>query len=197
MPYGERVFNPSGDRAEGDKLFEQSVFFGTSGTLTIGMPVYKDLTDAAEFNSKVAATAQSNTANTNVYVNGVFIRTGGRVVLGTSPLTNINGIVGIYAPENPADKPNQGDPIRILVYGEGIVSAISQTANANAITVGSVLVASTALVNGVAAGNTPLVRQTLGIVLATGAAYTVGATLTGGAAAANAAILVNAFVNPG
>jgi len=93
--------------------------------------------------------------------------------------------------------PNQGDPIRILVYGEGIVRAISQSGNTNAITVGSMLVASTAVVPAIAAGNTPVVRQTLGIVLATGAVYTVGATLTGGGVAANVAILVNAFVNPG
>jgi hypothetical protein len=197
MPYGERVFNPAGDRAEGDKLFEQSVFYGTSGTLSIGMPVFKDLTDAAEFNTKIAATAQTNTANTSLVVGGNIIRTGGRVVLGTNANTNINGIVGIYAPENPADLPNQGDPIRILVYGEGIVRAISQSGNTNAITVGSMLVASTAVVPAIAAGNTPVVRQTLGIVLATGAVYTVGATLTGGGVAANVAILVNAFVNPG
>jgi hypothetical protein len=196
VPYGERIFNPSGDRAEGDKLFEQSVFWGTSGTLTIGMPVMKDLTDAAEFNTKLSLTALTGSPTSFPTPPGI-IRTGGRVVLATNANTTVNGIVGIYAPENPAELPNQGDPIRILVYGEGIVRAISQTGNANALAVGGLLGVLATQTAAIALGTTAALRQTIGIILATGSVSTVGSTLTGGTAAANAAILLNAFVNPG
>lgn len=182
MPYGERVFNGSGDRAEGDKLFETSVWGGASGTLTIGMPVFKDLTDAAEWNTKLAATA----------VTPAIPRTGGKVVLANSANTNVFAFVGFYQPENPGEKPNQGDPIRVLTYGEGVVSAISETGNANPLKVGDVLVAKAATTSASTAAQAPSARISLAVVLATAAANAVGSQIT--AAAANVATLVNAFV---
>jgi hypothetical protein len=192
MPYGERVINPAGDRAEGDKLFEQSVYWGPSGSLSIGMPVVKDVTDAAEWNTKLTATALVGVSASFVVPPGV-VRTGGRALLTTGANGSINGFVGVYAPENPADRPNQGDIIRVLVYGEGIVSAISQTGNANALTVGSLLGLLATQTSAIALGNTPVARQTVGLVLATTTALTTGAVIQ--AAAGNVAVLVNCFVN--
>lgn len=182
MPYGNRVANQIGSYAEGDKMFETSVFNGTSGTLTVGMPVYKQLTDAAEFNAKFSATALSPTT----------AQTGGTVVLSTDATTNVFAFVGIYQPSNPGDLPNKGDVIRILTYGEGQVLAISETANTNPLKVGDVLVAKAVSTAASTAGATPSARISIAVVLATKTFITVGAQIT--AAAANVATLVNAFV---
>jgi hypothetical protein len=183
MPFGPRVINASGDRAEGDKLFEQSTSNVAAGSLTYGMPLSKDLTDAAEFNAKLAATA----------LNPAAVRTGGKLVLPTSANTNVNSFAAIYQPENPSDRPAPGDIIRCLVYGEGIVSAISETANGNALKVGDVLVVKATQTSLSTAAQTPVARQSVAVVCATGAALTVGAQIA--AAGSNVATLVNAFTS--
>ena len=168
-------------------MFEQSVFNGVSGTLSIGMPLFKDVTDAADFNSKIAQTALVTTPPTP--------RTGGRVVLATSANTTVGAFAGLYAPENPGDRPNQGDTVRVCIYGEAIASAIS-LATQPAITIGSLLGIATNTTSCIALGATPAPRVVVGVVLATGTGLTNGSTPAGGGAALAVAILVNCFVSP-
>lgn len=181
MPFGPRVINASGDRAEGDKFFEQSVS-NTAG-LTVGLPVYKDLTDAADLNAKYAQTALSSLAP----------RTGGKVVLSNSALTNIFAWAGVYSPENPGDLPAVGDIVRVLCYGESIISAISETGNGNALKVGDCLISKVTTTSASTAAQSPIAHGTMGVVIANLTFLTVGAQIT--AAANNVAHLVNSFIN--
>jgi hypothetical protein len=159
MPYGERVLNASGDRAEGDKLFGQYVYNDTSALLSIGLGLFVDLRDAAEFNAKLAATA----------ISPAIVRTGGNVCRAETAAGTGPNIVtaAVYAPENPGDLPSIGDIVRGLMYGRGIVSTIVYNAG-TAMLVGDVLKVDTTPTSSFASGhNTPVLNQTVGMVLAT------------------------------
>lgn len=180
--FGPRAFSPGGALAEGDKFYIMCVFNGAAGALTIGKPVYADVTDAAEFNTK----------NTTTALSPAIPPTGGKVVLGTNANAGANlTCIGVFQPENASYIPNPGDPIRVLCYGRGVVSAQSPAAGA-ACNVGSKLVASAAVTDAVpgaaAAG------QTIGTALATGTHVAAGNQIL--AAASAVATLINAFVNP-
>lgn len=182
MPYGQRIANMSGTSAEGDKFFAEFQYGGATGALTYGMPVFKALTDAAEFNARSSATALSPAVS----------QSGGTVVLATDATTTIYGFVGVYQPTNPADLPAKNDVIRVLAYGVGLVSAISETGNVNPLKVGDILVTKATTTSGSTAAQTPSVGASFAIVLATKTFITLGAQLL--AAASNTAMIVNGFV---
>jgi hypothetical protein len=56
-PWGPRAAETSATLAEGDKLFLFAVYNDQSGNLTAYMPVYKDVSDASEFDSLNSITA--------------------------------------------------------------------------------------------------------------------------------------------
>ena len=132
MPWGPRVADPSPIQGEGDKLYVYGQYNDLSGRLTPYAPVYKDLSDAAEWqenNSATAVTVGTTLANVAAGVAGVpgiganQANSVGRVVsalnfnaggasLGTPPL-----LVGIYNPENVTYYPSTGDVIRIQRLG--------------------------------------------------------------------------------
>jgi hypothetical protein len=188
--YGPRGIDPGSNtgnsqNAFGDVQYYEFVYNDVSGSLSIGMPVYVDVRDAAEWNSKYSATALSPTAG----------RTGGNVVLGTTAAgVGTNPLcVGLFAPDdqNIGLLPNKGDVIRVLAFGRGIVSAQSPAAG-SAGNVGSNLVASTVVAQAV-----PGARSTglnIGILLAT--RTFVANTNTIFAAASATTTLANVFVAP-
>jgi hypothetical protein len=184
------VYSGSGQLAENDVHFTEYVYNDTAGALTIGLPVYKDLTDAGEFNASnnkyaTLLTYQTTGANT--------VRSGGRVVLGTNAnagsLATIS-CVGIYQPENPGEIPVPGQVIRVLDRGEGVVSAQSPAGGAAGL-VGSLLVASVAVKQAVpSAAKVPGI--TIGNILATRTFTTVGSSVF--AAASATVTFVNASI---
>ena len=165
----------TGFGAFGESWYMYAVYNDVTGSLTNGMPVVLDVTDAAEFNTIFTTTALVSGGNFN-------LPSGGKVVLAT----NANGgaspqCVGIFQPSTPSGAPANGDIIRILVYGYGQVAVTGAT------TVGANLVFTTGSVyasTGAAASKT-----NIGTVLASRGAVAVGAapSVTG---------LVNVFVNP-
>jgi len=182
MPFGERVFVGTGSGAEGDKFFWQYIYNDVTGSLTNGMPLYADVRDAAEYNN----------LNTNTKLAPAAAATGGRVVLGTTAAgvgTNAT-CVGVYQPVNPGDKPANGDSIRVLMFGRGVVAAQSPAAGAAGL-VGSKLIASTAVVQAVPSA-APVLDLTIGTILATATFLANGNAIF--AAASATPTLVNAFV---
>lgn len=137
MPWGPRVAETSLNIAEGDKLYVFGQYNGPSGQLTMGMPLYKDVSDSAEYNAintTTKLTAFSGGFPTNFTATNPP-QTAGRVTLSTiatSGITpggsaNINAgaistgsipvFVGAYSPTNPTDRPSTGDVVRITRFG--------------------------------------------------------------------------------
>lgn len=177
----------TGSVAESDELYGEYQYNDASGSLTIGKPLFVDVTDAAEFNTISTSTALSAGA-----LNG--IRTCGNVVLSTN--ANAGRFVGVYQPNSASEKPNKGDVIRVLIHGRGIASVQSPAAG-NAGNVGTDIVASIAvtdLVPAAAAGGpaTALPAGFAGQILATLAAVAIGNNAVPAAGAV--AKLVNAFI---
>ncbi len=131
MPWGPRVAETSTNFGEGDKLYVYGQYSGPSGQLTAFMPLYKDVSDAAEYGYILPAT--------QIAV-GPFakLQSAGKVTLATTavgsptPITpgstvNINAgaistgvppvFIGAYSPTNPNDRPSNGDVVRITRFG--------------------------------------------------------------------------------
>lgn len=180
MPIGPRVSSPNSGNAQfGDSLVGFFQYADTSGSLTNGMPVYLNVTDAAQFNSLFASTS-TNT-----------ICSPGKVILATNVAVGPNPTcVGVYQPINPGEKPVNGALIRVIVYGYGIVSTVVP-AGGTSVTVGSKLISTTTNQAEVGVATTD---KTIGTVLATGTALTVGATITAVPGSGSTVTLVNAFI---
>ena len=134
MGWGPRVADSSVIQAEGDKLYVFGQWNDQSGLLQPYQPVYKDFSDAAEWNVQNSGTAltvgltiaQVNAGQTNLGFPGQgpnLAQSVGRVVgstnfnaggasNGTPPL-----FVGIFNPENVTSRPSTGDVIRIQRLG--------------------------------------------------------------------------------
>lgn len=178
MPFGNRVANIG----EGDKTFAQFTYNDTSGNLKAGMPLYIDVTDAAEFNAILSSTALSPAAK----------QTEGKVVLGTN--ANVGAApycVGVFQPDNVNSLPNNGDVVKVLVFGRGIVRAQSPAAG-SAGNVGSNLVLSTTVVDAVPGAKAA--GTNIGVLLATKTFLTPGTQIF--AAASATETICNAFINP-
>lgn len=116
MPWGPRITETSNRLAEGDKLYFSAEYNDTSGSLTAFMPVYKDLSEAAEYNNINNAT--------QVTVGPLAkLQSAGRVVTGSNNNASAKATgslplcVGIYSPTNAADVPSIGDVIRVMRIG--------------------------------------------------------------------------------
>lgn len=182
MGYGPRVLNATGPNAEGDKSFSEFVYNDTSGSLTIGMPVYADVTDAAEWNANNATTKLTPAVGA----------TGGNVVLGANANAGANiTCVGVFQPSSPNSKPNKGDVIRVQTFGRAIVSAAAKAAG-TAVTVGAKLIADASQDSCLAGA--AVVDKTIATALATGAAVAAGASIIAVPGGGTTTALVNAFV---
>src|SRR5271166_2643622 len=134
-----RVMKASGVQAEGDKQFIEAVYNGTAALGTLGIPMYKDVTDAAEWNSNYSGSALSP----------AVAASGGKVVLSTSANAGANPIpVGIYQPLNLNEVAVVGAVIRLQSSGSALVSTQSPAAG-TAGTVGALLITSTTVIQAV------------------------------------------------
>lgn len=199
MPYGQRGLSAaSGPTAEGDKSFGHYVWNDSTVPLAVGMPVYKELTDAAEFNTSPSTTAISGgvaTSNKN---------TGGNVVSGTSAVGHSGAhfqCVGIYAPPGgvlPAGGVTVGSAIRVQLWGVGQVLVTENSISQGFVTcsVGSPLVGTTSCGGAAALSGTPNAQTVIGIALATSTANAVGTLLScvNPAGGTLSSVLVNAFI---
>jgi hypothetical protein len=189
MPWGPRASDPSPVQAEGDKLYVFGQYSGASGALSAFMPVYKDVTDAAEYNVVNAATkitvgttiAQPNTLAGSSNANQV--NTAGKVTLGNTPFSggvsagSVPAFVGIYNPETLGTRPSVGDIIRIQRWGSTPVAISAGFAPAVGDYINSGLNNAFAQTTGQNA-NQPSVGSYIGRVLATAAQISVGQTIT-------------------
>lgn len=127
MPWGPRVAPTSVIDAEGDKIYVFAQYNDTSGNLTAFMPVCKDLSDSAEYNTALSTTAftltNSSTVDPIKAPKGIVQRTCGKVVLANNAFSGgvstgaVPEVMGIYSPANPNDKPSIGDIIRVMKFG--------------------------------------------------------------------------------
>ncbi len=158
MGYSPRgIDGVSAQTAFGDSQFYEFVYNDVAGNLTVGKPVYVDVTDAAEFNSYYSGTALSP----------AVVRSGGKVVLGTNAKAGASLVcVGIFQPfdQNPGLLPVPGDTIRVLMFGRGVVSAQSPAAGAAGL-VGGNLIASTVVTDAVPGARASGLN--IGVLLAT------------------------------
>lgn len=97
----------------------------------------------------------------------------------------------MFQPDNPGELPKNGDTIKVLVWGRGIVSAQSPAAGA-AGNVGSALIVSTAVVDAVPGARAPGLN--IGVLLATKTFLANGNAIF--AAASATRTLCNAFIAP-
>lgn len=168
----------TGTVAEADQHYTEYQYNDASGSLTVGKPVYVDVTDAGEYNALNATTALSPAVS----------RSNGKVVLGTN--ANAGVCVGIYAPLSPSEKPNKGEIIRVCDRGLCLASGISPAAGA-AGNVGGFLVESTTQTDGVTSA-ARVAGSTIGQIVATGTKVAVGNTVI--VAASAVSTLLNLFV---
>jgi hypothetical protein len=147
--------------AFGDVMMSEYVYNDTSSSLTVGMPLYVDVTDAAEWNVLYSTTALSPAGK----------RTGGNVVLGTNANAGSNlTCVGFFYPnDNLGGAPKKGDTVRVVWLGRCLASAIAAAAG-TAVLVGDVLLATATYTSALSGHNTPVTNKTLGLALATGTA---------------------------
>jgi hypothetical protein len=169
--------------AAGDVMFSEYVYNDVSGSLTLGLPLYADVTDAAEFNVLYSGTATTGGK-----------RTGGNVLLSTSANVGSNpNCVGIFAPTSGYNSlPVKGDTVRCLWLGRGLTS-VATKAGGTAVLVGDVLIVDTTQTSLLSAHNTAVTNKTVAQALATLAAVTNGASIltVGGSTVAQ---VINAFV---
>jgi len=194
MGYERRGIDPgppngSAQLAENDAHFTEYVYNDTTGLLLFGEPVYKDMTDAGEFNSSNNAYASLLTYQTS---GSNTVRTGGRIVTGTNANAGSAGnevCVGIYQPLNPAESPVIGQVIRVLDRGCGVISAQSPAAGSAGV-VGGTLISSVAVRDAVPGARSSGLN--IGVLLATRTFVAVGSQIF--AAASAARTLCNAFI---
>lgn len=183
MAYGERVFLSNGAYAEGDKLFTYGIYNDTTGNLTMGMPLYKDCTDAAEWNNRYSTTALSPAVQA----------TGGNMVLGTNAAATNLFCVGVYQPQNPQDKPSKGDAIRIQIWGAALISACAK-ASGTAVKVGDILITDSSQTSVLSGHNTYTVGAVVGYALATGTLVASGNTIIAVPGSSATTQVINGFV---
>lgn len=183
MPYGQRVTNQIGTQAESEKEFTDFVYNDTSGNLTVGLPVYLDVTDSAEFNTIYSGTAVSGS--------GSQTQSGKRVVLGTN--ANAGRLAGIFQPDTIGTKPNKGDVIKCLIWGPGLVSAAAKSSG-TAVKVDSPLVGDTSQTSLLASAS-PALGNSAGQATATGTAISPATTIISVPGSGTTTQIINAFVN--
>jgi hypothetical protein len=147
--------------AEGDKLFGWAIYGDVTGSLTLGMPLYVDIRDAAEFNIQLTSTAVSS-ASANYQT-----ATAGKVVLGTTSAGTGSNLtcIGIYAPvQGYGYKPANGEVVRVLIQGRGVV-AVCAKSGGTAVTVGAKILVSSSTLQAIC--GSAAASQVIGTILAT------------------------------
>ena len=176
--------------AEGDKLFGWAIYNDTTASLSIGMPLYVDITDAAEFNIIFTTTALLSGANFG-------IATAGKAVLGTNANIGPNATcIGVFYPQQGFGyKPTKGEVVRVLVYGRGVVSTtVAATGSGNtALTVGAKLIANSTFTSAIV--GTAAASIVIGTAVATGPAVTINTVIQGLPGTGTVTKVHNAFVN--
>jgi hypothetical protein len=174
----------TGILAYGESWYTSATYSGISGSLSIGMPVFVNTLDAAQYNTVFT--------NTALVSSSAPVQDCGSVILGVVAGSGASPTcIGVYQPENPSDKPLNQDTIRILVYGYGVVSAVA-IASGTAVTVGANLLISST--NNNALVGAPVVKQNIGTVLATKSAITLGSSVIAVPGSGSTTALVNAFI---
>ena len=190
MPWGPRTSDPSPVQAEGDKLYVFGQYSGPSGSLAAYMPVYKDLSDAAEYNvinaaTKITVGTTITTPNTlSGSSNANQVNTAGKVTLAgqfNAANPSAGGIppfVGIFVPEQPGSRPSVGEIIRLQRFGATPVAISAGVSPA----VGDFIISQTtnpfAFTTGQLTGNPSTGSAYIGRVLGTAAQISVGQTIT-------------------
>lgn len=186
--YGQRVLVSSGAGAEGDNLYGQGIYNDTTGNLTVGMPLFYDVTDAAQFNGNIGGQYGSTALSPAV------VPSGGNFLLSTNANAGANPLmIGIYQPDNPSDVPAKGAPVKFVVLGRCVASAAAKTAG-TAVTVGGVLTIDTTQTSLLAVA--AAIRIFAGIALATKTFLTSGTTIIAVPGSGTTTALVNAAIRP-
>lgn len=179
MPFGNRVSLLT----EGDKSFAFFQYNDASGSLTLGMPVYIDVTDAAEFNALYAGTKLSPAA----------AQTNGKVVLGANANAVNLVFAGIFQPDDFNEAPAKGATIKVLIRGRGLVSAAAKTAG-TAVLVGDLLITDSTQDSLLSGHDTYTVGKTVAVALATATAVASGASIIAVPGAGTTTEVINAYV---
>lgn len=185
-----RVLPASGILAEGDRADLQVVYNGPSdGSAVPYLPVYQDLRDAAQYNSKLVATATVGK-----------LATAGLVVLGNDP--NAGEFVGVILPPSAVSsnaQPNQasnginkGDVIVVRFLGIAVVQ-VAVAAAGTAATVGAYAIGSKTTIP--AAVGAPTIGNTIGQIVATTTFVTPGAIIVPVPGAGSTVALINVRIH--
>ena len=211
-PWGPRVAETSTNSGEGDKLFVYGQYSGPSGQLLVGMPLYKDVSDPAEYgfinpttqvtvgpNAKLQSAGKVTLAAQNVgspmpITPGATVNiNAGAISSGAAPV-----FIGAFSPTNPTDRPSTGDVVRLTRFG---VTPIAVSAG-QVVNVGDVILTQeaspyfTTAPPGVATqGGLVSVGYYAGRVVATGTQISGGGAIVVPTAASGTAGLLNFLVN--
>jgi hypothetical protein len=184
--FGPRGIDPASSQlAFGDKHYFEFTYNDTSGSLSIGMPLFVDVTDAAEWNNAYSTTALSPAVG----------KSGGKVLLSTNANAQNSFYVGVFAPDdqNIGQLPNKGDVIRVMFFGRTPVSAAAKAAG-TAVLVGDILITDTTQTSLLSGHNTYTAGKTAGIALATGTAVANGNSIIAVPGAGTTTAVINGFV---
>lgn len=199
MPWGPRVTETSPIIAEGDKLYWNFQYSGVSGSLTAFMPVFKDLSDAAEYDSinnttaLVAPAVPVGKQSAGKATIGTDFNAGATQAAGFAPIP-----VGVYSPGNPTDRPSTGDLIRVMRTGgiSPVQISSGQTANIGDFIVVQNNQALAFTVPATTQGNVSLGQAAIGRVVAFGNQISVGAAPTQTRMPGGFGFLINGWIGP-
>jgi hypothetical protein len=184
--YGPRGIGAvSGQMAAGDKHLFEFQYNDTSGSLSIGMPLFVDVTDAAEWNNLWTTTALSPAAGA----------TGGKVLLSTNSNATNSYYVGIFAPDdqNVGLLPAKGDVVRVAFFGRFPVS-VAAKASGTAVLVGDILITDTTQTSLLSGHNTYTAGKTAAIALATSTAVATTNSIVAVPGSGTTTAVINGFV---
>ncbi len=196
MGYEQRGLDPGPNSTQGgsnatatnDIHITEYLYSGTSGALLPGMPVYADVTDAAEYNNTASA------RNYTTVLNPVKNATCGNALLGTNANAQNLVCLGVFFSDDQNANPANGTLIRVV--DRGIVPVLAAAkAGGTSVKVGDILIPdATPGVTAVSNGNTFVAGRTIGQVVATGAAQTSGASIIAVPGSGTTTQLVNARI---
>lgn len=197
MGFEERVVDPGPNSTQGgsnataanDIHLDYYLYSGTTGSLTYGMPVFRDVTDAAEYN---------NSANSRAIPATVLSpnkpATCGNVVTATDSTATNLVCVGIFYSDDVNSVPVKGTVIRVCDRGIVPVLASAKTGGTS-VKVGDILIVdATPGTAALSNGNTFVTGRTIGQAVATGTAQTSGASIIAVPGSGATTQLINASV---
>lgn len=196
MGFEQREVDPGPNATQGgsnafaanDVHFTYYLYSGTSGSLTPGMPVFRDVTDAAEYNNVASA------RNYTTVVSPSQNATCGNATVGTDALATNLVCVGIFYSDDQNSTPAKGTVIRVCDRGIVPVLASAKTGGTS-VKVGDILIVdATPGTAALSNGNTFVTGRTIGQAVATGTAQTSGASIIAVPGSGATTQLINASV---